>query len=97
MIRPTIHMNGTAPETLRDEYLAVAHSIRDAVKKAEGMDFNGRDYYPQGDAAWQQAKEEHHKRINDLNVIWLQFEELAGHCQHAIYDRAKRRAERMGA
>ena len=55
---PTIHLNGTGAKSLADEYRAVYHAIDRAGDALQAATCNARDFYPQDDAAWQQAREE---------------------------------------
>lgn len=55
---PTIHLNGTSPETLFDEYNAVRISLIKTVSALEDATCNARDFYVQGDGAWEKARNE---------------------------------------
>ena len=55
---PTIHLNGTGAKSLADEYHAVYQAIDRVSDALQAATCNSRDFYPQGDAAWQQAREE---------------------------------------
>lgn len=76
MMLPTIHLNGTSPEELRDQ-LSRADRAADAFREAlMGMAPHGRDYYPQGPDAVYVAVIEHGERlakleqiINDINTL----------------------------
>ena len=55
---PTIHLNGTGAATIANEYtnaLCAASALRQALAEAT---CNARDFYPQGDHAWIDARNE---------------------------------------
>lgn len=66
MILPTIHMNGTSAEELRKGYLEAWRAINAAREEMGKIEFNARDYYPQGHEAWKQARAEHEARLRKL-------------------------------
>jgi hypothetical protein len=55
---PTIHLNGTGAKSLADEYHAVYQALGRASDALAAATCNARDFYSQGDAAWQQARNE---------------------------------------
>lgn len=46
---PTIHLNGTSAETLRNEYGAASQAIAAAMEALQRCECNARDFYPQQD------------------------------------------------
>jgi hypothetical protein len=84
MIFPTIHLNGTSPEMLRDGYTAARQAVGDAIRAMEKIEFNARDYYPQGPDAWRQADGEMRLRYTHLSFVITDLEKLEMHCQDAI-------------
>ena len=80
MILPTIHLNGTGPKMLKEGYLLAYRAVKDAEAALIAVEFNGRDYYPQGDAAWKQARVEHGERLKQLHTI---ADDLMQICEHA--------------
>lgn len=58
MTLPTIHSNGTSLDTLIDGYDAIDLALYDLFKKWQAVEFNARDYYPQGPDAYTKAREE---------------------------------------
>lgn len=91
MIFPTIHTNGTSPERLRNGYIGAAEKIRDAESALLTMEFNARDYYPQGPNAWATARDEYASWLADLNKIRARLESIAEHCQDMIDAREAQR------
>ena len=66
---PTIHSNGTGAKSLADEYHAVYRAIDRANDALQAATCNARDFYPQGDAAWQQAREERAEMFHKLAEV----------------------------
>jgi hypothetical protein len=66
---PTIHLNGTGAKSLADEYHNVWQAIERAIEALEAATCNERDFYPQGDEAWQQAKAERAAAFQKLTEV----------------------------
>ena len=66
---PTIHLNGTGAQSLADEYHAVYRALDMASDALAAATCNARDFYPQGDAAWQQAREERAEMFRKLAEV----------------------------
>jgi hypothetical protein len=78
---PTIHLNGTGATTLQEEYWAAHEAIDAALEKLSEATLNGRDFYPQGPDAYQQARKERCAAFQKLHEAQLYVEEmLAGIC-----------------
>lgn len=79
-IFPMIHMNGTGRKALTEGY----EKANDAMQKAKdafiAIEFNARDYYPIGETAFIEAKNERAeiaKKIEDvLNYLESHLEKL---------------------
>lgn len=66
---PTIHMNGTSAKMLLEGYDDLDGALL-AVQDAFGkVEFNGRDYYPQGPAAFESAREEWSEMRRQVDAI----------------------------
>jgi hypothetical protein len=63
---PTIHLNGTGFTTLRDEYAAAYDAIDKAINALADATLNGRDYYPQPEGAYYQARSERDAALDQL-------------------------------
>jgi hypothetical protein len=74
---PTIHMNGDKKETLLDGYVAAIRAVRAAKEAIAAACPNGRNFYPQGDGAINQAVEEHRHRLATLNRVMDELEFIA--------------------
>ena len=75
---PTIHLNGTGARSLADEYHAVYQAIDRASDALQAATCNARDFYPQGNAAWQQAREERAEMFRKLNELQAYAEAWMG-------------------
>jgi hypothetical protein len=76
MIHPTIHLNGTGIESLREQYLACYEAIANAIRIMDSNGPNARDYYVQGPAAYPMAVVEHATRIQVLVKLHGELERL---------------------
>jgi hypothetical protein len=74
---PTIHLNGTSRESLLEAIEEAHAAIREAQVKLAETAPNGRDYYPQGPAAHDEAVKEHNARMTKLVDVQHELEELA--------------------
>lgn len=78
---PTVHLNGTGFTTLRDEYAAAYDAIDKAIDALAVATLNARDYYPQGDHTYYQAREERTTALDRLREAHTYVGEmLAGIC-----------------
>jgi len=74
---PTIHLNGTGAKSLAAEYHSVYRAVHSACEALANATCNARDFYPQGDGAYQQAHRERAealqklKEVQDLAEAWM--------------------------
>lgn len=73
---PTIHLNGTSKESLVDSLCTASFALDAAYTALKQTAPNGRDYYPQGPAALQQAESEHLDRLRRLDAIKSEIDEM---------------------
>jgi hypothetical protein len=66
---PTIHLNGTGAQNLKHEYRAARRAISAAVDALAAATCNARDFYPQGQGAWQQACAERQEAFRLLQLV----------------------------
>jgi hypothetical protein len=86
MIYPTVHRNGTAPETLIDDYLDAANAVYAAMEALAKTAPHGRDYYPQEDpGALKRATQEHCMRLERLSSVRRELLDLAGSVSDGRY------------
>ena len=90
---PTIHMNGTSPDTLLEDNREVMDAINNATDRIMRMEFNARDYYPV-EGSWEKAKAERQFHINNLVAAKAYFEAVAIHCSDAVASRDSQRENR---
>jgi hypothetical protein len=80
---PTLHLNGTGAATLADEYtnaLCAASALRQAISEAT---CNARDFYPQGDNAWSDARYERAEVMAKISDIEDYLQAWLSHiCDH---------------
>ncbi len=73
---PMIHMNGTSKEELLAQHLLIVQRLDAAIYALRSGFPNGRDFYPRGDAAWQEARDAFAERIAALAKMKEEFEHL---------------------
>jgi hypothetical protein len=82
LIVPTVHLNGTS----KDELIAQLDAALDALSVAQAALLraapNARDYYVQGVSAYARADAEHVSRMQRLNSVKSELQQLA----IAVYD-----------
>jgi len=84
MIKPSIHRNGTSAAALLESYVDAGNAITRALDALTEAQPNARDYYVQGDGAFDAAMAEHRKRINCLRGVLADMQVLADHCADGV-------------
>jgi hypothetical protein len=79
VIFPSIHLSGTSKERLLEAIEEAYHAITVAQEKLAETAPNGRDYYPQGGQALNQATDEHIRRTQKLEDVKRELQRLAEH------------------
>jgi hypothetical protein len=80
---PTIHRNGTGARSLAEEYQAVYQAIDRASDVLAAATCNARDFYPEGAAVWQQARDERAEMFSKLAEVQAYAEAwLTRACDH---------------
>ena len=78
---PTLHLNGTGKNDLRDGYADAYDAIDKAIDALAAATLNGRDYYPQAEGAYYQARSERDAALDQLRQAHQYAGEmLAGIC-----------------
>lgn len=78
-VKPVVHLNGTSKERLLEQ-VRDAMSAIDLAKTALCIAApNGRDYYPIGPAAFNEALQDHDDRQRKLREVCEDLETLAVH------------------
>jgi hypothetical protein len=76
MRTPTIHMNGTGKRMLEEGYNAAYQAVDAAIDAICNVEFNARDYYPQGPEAWGEARDEQNDRLKKLRDVMIDLETI---------------------
>lgn len=76
MTKPTIHMNGTSLERLIDDNQRSIDALRNAIETMAQTGPNGRDYYPQGGNAMEDAQNEHRARMQKVQDVMRELETI---------------------
>jgi len=85
---PVIHLNGSHPDRLEEDFTEIRHALIAAFDKLATSGPNQRDYYvlaPEAEArrAWEAAVAEHRARLDTLNKLIADFEALQRHASDA--------------
>lgn len=89
---PTIHLNGSSPETLAEGYRTVRYALEGAYNALSATAPHGRDYYPQGPDALRAATGEHAERLRAIEALIVQISKLEEHCRDAAEARTYTRS-----
>lgn len=81
---PTIHLNGTGAKSLLHEYKAALKAIYAARQALVDATLNMRDFYPQGDAAYIDARAERTEALNNLRKVEEYLTDWAVHCANHV-------------
>lgn len=76
LMTPTIHRNGSSRGMLMDALDAALEALRAAIGAVGATEPNGRDYYPQGPSALPRALVEHRSRLERLQAIRAELNEI---------------------
>lgn len=76
---PTIHSNGSGKNALLRDYMNARSKLRDALREFEAIEFNARDYYPQGPDAFTVARA---NRDEIASKLIDSIEYLDAHIEH---------------
>lgn len=74
---PTVHLNGSGRQSLLSHYMIARVKLREARAALVDCEPNGRDYYPQGDVAFNHARAEHLARLAGLDAVDAELAALA--------------------
>lgn len=73
---PTIHLNGTSRERLLEDLNEAYYALGQAMSVLRVVTPNGRDYYPQGPQAYDEALDEHLARLGKIEEVRKELETL---------------------
>jgi hypothetical protein len=74
--KPSIHLNGTSPDTLAEGYSDAGSALTKAIRALGETAPNLRDYYPQAPDAWNLAQAEHNARVDALLAVMRDLSDL---------------------
>jgi len=87
---PTFHLNGTSPESIRDEYHEVYKALREVEELFRKATCHPRDFYVQESGAWEKAREERNKVGLMLAEVSSYVEDWLTHSSENCRDRKSR-------
>ena len=79
---PSIHLNGTGRRMLTEDYTTAYHALQTAIRAFQSIEFNARDYYPQGPDAYTKARQERLEQAAKLNEFRAYLDGIRQH----LYD-----------
>jgi hypothetical protein len=79
---PTVHLNGTKGRVLVDQLQNASEALHKALAALAEASPHGRDYYPQGESAFQTAAGAHADRLRAVQKVKDDCDAIA----LAIYD-----------
>lgn len=77
MVFPSVHLNGTSKDALREQAVEACEALEAALKKMAEAAPHGRDYYPQGEVLVVQAQVEHRFRMQAVEQVASEYRALA--------------------
>jgi hypothetical protein len=80
---PAIHLNGTSADDLLEDQCSAMSAISKAIDVLHRTGPNARDYYTQGPEHFRKAQAEHNARINKLQEVKAEIEQIAEHISDA--------------
>jgi hypothetical protein len=66
---PSIHLNGTGRKMLTDDYGVAYRTLQAAIRAFQSIEFNARDYYPQGVDAFHRARSQRDVQLHHLAEV----------------------------
>lgn len=94
VMTPTLHLNGSSPEHLKEELREAIGSLGRALAVMGVNGPNARDYYVKGEDAFGVARREHDERLRVIRGVLAEYEQILDSIQEQIDDRAARRTGR---
>jgi hypothetical protein len=76
LMKPTIHSNGTSRAELCGQLERATEALQTAIGCLSDACPNGRDYYPQGAEAIQEALRQHANRLHSLTEVSTELVEI---------------------
>jgi len=79
---PTLHLNGSGYERLFDLHAEANGALRNALNKLAEAAPHGRDFYVQGDGAFEEARKEHEDRLVRIRAVMEEMDSIL----ESLYD-----------
>lgn len=76
---PSIHLNGSGRRMLTEDYTAAYHALQAAIRAFQSVEFNARDYYPQGADAFTRARHQRDAQLQHLSGVQHYLEAHLAH------------------
>jgi hypothetical protein len=73
VITPTVHLGGTARQSLLDQFMEAGHALSLALSKMQDACPNGRDYYLRGPDALSMAMQAHASRVARVQSVMAEY------------------------
>lgn len=90
---PTLHLNGSSPDKLKEDLCEVTGALRAALDAMIANGPNARDYYVNMQTdAWTVAKKEHEARCEAVRGVLREYGQILEGLQEQINARAARRS-----
>jgi len=89
---PSVHLNGTSGDELLEQVTEASTAVRAAIRALDRAAPNARDYYVQGDDAFERARAEHAARYAKLQDVAAELYAIAEDISDQIDEQRTRRA-----
>lgn len=94
VIAPTVHLNGTSGEDLKQQLCDALGALRAAREALRQTAPNARDYYVQDDKAFPRARDQYYARLAKLGEIQTELETIAEIVCNQVDARERQRRSR---
>jgi hypothetical protein len=84
MKKPSIHLNGTSAGSLLNAYMKAYNALRAAEHALLDTEPHARDYSPQQETAYAEARKEYMHRIASITQAKYDINELIVHVQDQV-------------
>lgn len=74
---PTVHLNGSSGSALEEALDKAARDCQTALNSVMECYPHGRDYYPQGEGAYDAARKEHQARMAAISKVMGELMEIS--------------------
>lgn len=78
-VLPTIHLGGSSPRFLLEDYTAARNAVDEAVRKIIAIDLHSRDYHTQESGAFQKACQQRVSQLQRLDSVRNELVKIEEH------------------